>query len=53
MSRRHLGSMTVDALGEARLNLNTEMGARVPTIQKGSAVRVQTAGGALVVSGKF
>ena len=48
-----VGSMTVNTLGEARFNRNTDLGQRVPVIRSGSRVQVKTAAGRLVVSGIF
>ncbi len=47
------GTMTVSALGAARLNLNTTTGAAVPNITGGSKVQVKNGAGVLVVSGSF
>jgi hypothetical protein len=49
----NVGAMQVNALGEARLNLNTDNGQQVPMIAPGARVQVKTAGGVLVVSGTF
>jgi hypothetical protein len=35
------------------VNRNTSAGQRVPTIKKGSTVRVRTLGGTLIASGTF
>lgn len=48
-----VGTMKVNALGTARLSLNTNAGAAVPTIAAGSSVRIRTAAGALIASGSF
>jgi hypothetical protein len=48
-----VGHMTVSALGRARLVRATEAGQRVPASVSGKAVRISTAGGALVASGRF
>lgn len=48
-----VGSATVNALGQARLNRNTESGQTVPSIKAGDQVQVKTGAGKLIVSGKF
>jgi predicted PilT family ATPase len=48
-----VGSAKVNALGEARLNLNTNLGNAVPSIKAGDRVQVKTGAGKLIVSGKF
>ena len=48
-----IGGATVDSLGEARLNRNTELGQSVPFIQTGDVVQVKTNLGKVIVSGKF
>lgn len=48
-----VGSARVNALGQARLSLNTDLGNTVPNIRAGSKVQVKTAAGVLVVSGSF
>jgi len=48
-----VGSAAVDALGAARLNLNSDLGNAVPAIKAGDKVEVRKSGGALVASGKF
>ena len=48
-----VGSATVDSLGAAQLNRNTDLGQTVPSIKAGDTVQVQTAAGKLIASGKF
>ena len=48
-----VGSSKVSALGLARLSRSTERGQTVPVIRSGSLVQVRTAGGTLIVSGRF
>ncbi len=48
-----VGYMTVNSLGRARLAKSTELGQRVPVSVTGDAVRIRTAGGTLVASGRF
>lgn len=48
-----VGGATVDALGKARLNRNTDLGQTVPSIKAGDVVQVKTGAGKLIVSGKF
>ena len=48
-----LGSAKVSPQGHADITRNTERGQRVPKIAHGSAVSVRTAGGKLIVSGRF
>lgn len=48
-----VGKATVNSLGTARLNLNTNAGSAVPSIQTGDQVQVKTGAGKLIVSGKF
>jgi hypothetical protein len=48
-----LGSAKVSARGQADISRNTEVGQRVPSIAHGSRVTVRTAGGTLIVSGRF
>ena len=50
---RLLATPKVSSLGHFSVNRNTEAGQRVPTIKKGSTVRVRTLGGTLIVSGTF
>lgn len=50
---RQVGSAVVNALGEARLELNTDRGGSVPNIKAGDQVQVKKAGGAVIVSGGF
>lgn len=48
-----VGHMRVSALGRARLVKSTEAGQSVPQTVTGKAVRIKTAGGTLVASGRF
>jgi len=48
-----VGFMRVNDLGRARLVRRTEAGQAVPTAIVGKAVKVRTAGGVLVASGRF
>jgi hypothetical protein len=48
-----LASPLVSSLGHFSVNRNTGAGQRVPTIKKGSTVRVRTLGGTLIASGTF
>ena len=48
-----VGHMRVSALGRARLVRDTQAGQNVPASVTGKGVRIRTAGGALVASGKF
>ena len=48
-----MGHMRVSALGRARLVKGTQAGQSVPTSVTGKGVRITTAGGALVASGRF
>lgn len=48
-----IGRMRVSALGRARLVRNTEAGQSVPASVNGKRVKVSTAGGRLVASGRF
>jgi hypothetical protein len=48
-----IGKMKVSSLGQADLTLNSELGQSVPTITGGSAVKVTTSTGAVVVSGRY
>ena len=48
-----MGHMRVNALGRARLVRDTQAGQSVPTSVTGKGVRITTAGGALVASGRF
>jgi hypothetical protein len=50
---KQVGTMKVNSLGAARLNRNSTRGQTVPAIHSGSIVRVRTASGVLVASGKF
>jgi hypothetical protein len=48
-----VGQATVNNLGYAELNLNSDRRENVPTIKAGAQVEVKTNANALVVSGKF
>jgi hypothetical protein len=48
-----VGHMRVSALGRARLVRDTQAGQSVPTSVTGKGVRIGTAGGSLVASGRF
>lgn len=48
-----LGTARVSSRGVAELDRNTERGQRVPTIHAGTTLKVQTSGGAMIVSGTF
>lgn len=48
-----IGTATVDSLGAARLNRNSNLGQTVPNIKAGDKVQVKTANGVLIVSGSF
>jgi predicted PilT family ATPase len=50
---RRLASPLVSSLGHFSVNRNTGAGQSVPTIKKGSTVRVRTLGGTLIASGTF
>ena len=46
-------TQTVDGLGNARIDLSTQLGNQVPSSVEGQRVEVRTENGALVVSGAF
>jgi hypothetical protein len=46
-------AQTVDALGNARINLNSDRGDAVPGTVSGQRVEVRTSAGALILSGSF
>ena len=48
-----LGSKTVSALGAAEISRNSDLGQRVPNVVPGTAVKVRTAAGVLIVKGSF
>jgi hypothetical protein len=48
-----VGTAKVSLLGIAQLSRNTELGQRVPTVTKGSNVRVTTVSGVVIASGVF
>lgn len=48
-----IGTGTANALRAVRLNLNSDLGATVPTSVAGKKVSVTTAAGAVIVSGGF
>jgi len=47
------GTMTVNALGKAKLSLNNKAGQKVPTIQAGTLVGVIDGNGAVILAGQF
>lgn len=48
-----VGTMTVNALGKAKLNLNSELGQTVPTITTGTLIGVVNANGNILLAGQF
>jgi hypothetical protein len=48
-----VGKIKVSRQGQADLTLNSELGQTVPAITAGSVVKVTTAAGTLVVSGRY
>jgi hypothetical protein len=48
-----LGTAKVSANGRADITRNTELGQKVPMIARGSRVAVRTAGGKLIITGRF
>jgi hypothetical protein len=48
-----VGSATVNSLGTAHLNLNTNLGNAVPFIKTGDQVQAKSAAGKLIASGTF
>ena len=50
---KKLGKAKVGALGAAHIERSTERGQAVPSVSKGTAVKVRTAGGVLIVKGSF
>lgn len=50
---RQVGSMRVNNLGRAELNLNSDRGQTVPNITGGARVEIKTAAGVLIASGSF
>lgn len=48
-----VGGARVNSLGEGRLELNSDVGQRVPAVRGGTRVQVKTPAGTLVVSGAF
>lgn len=50
---KRFGTMTVDGLGNAQIEHETERGQAVPMIKAGSTVRVKTQAGVLVAKGTF
>jgi predicted PilT family ATPase len=48
-----LASPLVNSLGELRVERNSSLGQKVPTIKAGSIVRARTLGGTLIVGGSF
>lgn len=50
---KRLGAAKVSRLGAAHINRNSERGQLVPKLSAGTAVKVRTSGGILIVSGSF
>lgn len=50
---QQVGTMRVNRLGHAELNLNSDRGQSVPSISAGSRIEVKTGNGTLIVSGSF
>lgn len=48
-----VGMAKVNSLGEGRLELNTDLGNKVPNIKAGDKVQVKDPSGVVIVSGKF
>ncbi len=48
-----VGSATTDIIGDASINLNSDLGDTVPAVAAGSTVEVRAADGTLVASGSF
>lgn len=48
-----VGGARVNNFGDARLELNSDAGQRVPVVRSGTRVQVETPAGTLVVSGSF
>jgi hypothetical protein len=50
VNARKVGSLRINGLGAAELNLR---GSRAPAVRSGTRISVKTAGGTLIVSGRF
>ncbi|MFL5922523.1 MAG: hypothetical protein ACJ75Q_14600 [Gaiellaceae bacterium] len=50
---KKLATKKVNRLGAAEINRNSERGQFVPAVSNGTAVKVKTTGGVLIVSGSF
>lgn len=50
---KKLGTAKVNAFGKARIERNSQRGQFVPSVSAGTAVRVRTAAGVLIVKGSF
>ena len=50
VNAKKVGSLRISGLGAAQLNLR---GSRAPAVRAGSRISVKTAGGTLIVSGRF
>lgn len=50
---KKLGTARVNGFGAARIERNSQRGQLVPAVHSGTAVKVKTAAGVLVVSGSF
>lgn len=48
-----VGTMTVNALGQAKLSFNSKLGQTVPTISAGTLVGVVNASGDILLAGQF
>jgi len=48
-----VGTMTVNALGKAKLSLNTEAGQSVPAIAPGTLIGVVNSAGTVILAGSF
>ena len=53
VSGTRVGGARVNRFGEGRLELNSDRGQRVPSVQKGTPVQVKTPAGKAVVAGSF
>ena len=50
VNAKKVGSLRISGLGAAQLNLR---GSRAPAVRSGTRISVKTAGGTLIVSGRF
>lgn len=50
---KQVGTLRINRFGNGSLNLNSDRGDNVPAVNAGTTVRIRTAGGTLVVSGRF